>query len=80
MVALLDAAPGIDRLLRPLCRMLGVARPKLPPRPTARRPTPRQPPPTPAVPPTRAIPCDDRPRGARAPPQFLRRSTGRFPA
>ncbi len=46
MVALLDAAPGIDRLLRPFCRMLGVARPKLPPRPrsAAPSPPPRQPP------------------------------------
>ncbi len=38
MLALLDTAPGIERLLRPFCRMLGVARPKLPPRP-ARQPT-----------------------------------------
>ncbi len=84
MVALLEAAPGIDRLLRPLCRMLAVARPKLPPRPTARRPTTRQPPHAPAAPPThdipRAIPRDDRPRAARAPPQFLRRSTRPYPA
>ncbi len=46
MIALLDAAPGIERLLRPFCRMLGVARPKLPPRPrsAAPSPPPRQPP------------------------------------
>ncbi len=72
MIALLDAAPGIDRLLRPLCRMLAVARPKLPPRP--KRPAP-QPPHAPATPPTRDIPRGDRPRAARAPPQFLRRFT-----
>ncbi len=84
MVALLGAAPGIDRLLRPLCRMLAVARPKLPPRPTTRRPPPRQPLPAPAAPPTRDIPRDsilrDRPRAARAPPQFLRRFTRPFSA
>ncbi len=75
MIALLDAAPGIDRLLRPLCRMLAVARPKLPPRPKRpARPAP-QPPHAPATPPTRDIPRGDRPRAARAPPQFLRRFT-----
>ncbi len=78
MVALLDAAPGIDRLLRPLCRMLGVARPKLPPRPTTPRPTtprPTTPRPIPRHPPkkpfaaatARAIPRF-RPRPAHGPP------------
>ena len=78
MRALLDAAPGIDRLLRPLCRMLGVARPKLPPRPTTPRPTtprPTTPRPIPRHPPkkpfaaatARAIPRF-RPRPAHGPP------------
>ncbi len=78
MVALLDAAPGIDRLLRPFCRMLGVARPKLPPRsPSPRPPQPSSPqswPPSPPAAPRHPVgpatrPASAaRPRSARAPP------------
>ncbi len=78
MRALLDAAPGIDRLLRPFCRMLGVARPKLPPRSNQRpsqRPTRRPAAPRAAAPAAQrsaGVPARDlphrRPRPARAPP------------
>ena len=79
MLALLDAAPGIERLLRPFCRMLGVTRPKQPPRPTtprpiapspttpsltARLPPPRHPPDPSAAPPAGAAP-HSRPHPAR---------------
>ena len=51
MAALLQARPGLDRLLRPLCRMLGVKPPSTPTRyPTANPPqatTPARPEPTP---------------------------------
>jgi hypothetical protein len=67
MAALLEAAPGIERLLRPLCRMLGVARPKPPPRATPRsRAAPRKPPP-PLAPPREAL-ARWRLRPRRAPP------------
>ncbi len=67
MAALLEAAPGIERLLRPLCRMLGVARPKPPPRSTPQsRPAPRKPPPAP--PPAREELARWRLRPRRAPP------------
>ncbi len=83
MVALLDAAPGIDRLLRPFCRMLGVTRPKLPPRPTRRpaRPASARPPPPPAAtasatpsPAPAPAPPTGRPRPARPPPASPQRS------
>ncbi len=68
MAALLAAAPGVERLLRPLCRMLGVARPRPPLRSTPRsRPAPRQPPP-PAQPPAREKLARWRLRPRRAPP------------
>jgi hypothetical protein len=46
MAALVEAAPQMGRLLRPLCRSLGVRLPPgLPPQPGAAKPrTPRQPP------------------------------------
>lgn len=87
MAALLEAAPGIERLLRPLCRMLGVERPPLPPRPTS-PPTspipPRQPPPAEPAAASAAPPAADisriRPRPARAPPAAARRTARPHPA
>ena len=85
MLALLDTAPGIERLLRPFCRMLGVARPKLPPRPTAPRPTtprpiaPRHPSNSSAEPPAPDIPRA-RPRPARAPPSLRHAARPPHPA
>ncbi len=84
MAALLAAAPGIERLLRPLCRMLGVTRPTLPPRPVPpSRPAPRQappsPPPPPASPQSRALALG-RPHPGRAPPTALRAAPSPHPA
>jgi len=53
-VELIAATPQVQRLLRPLCRMLGVTHPAIPPLPRRRR---RQSSPAPAVPRREAIPA-----------------------
>ncbi len=76
MAALLAAAPQAGRILRPLCRMLGVRPPAvvaLPPRPAERSANSRPsasfgPPPSAAPPPRRAEPVPLRPPRACGPP------------
>jgi len=79
---LVQAAPQAARLLRPLCRALGIPQPDwlaLPHRPRARRPTGEQPPPPQAQPSTPERPLQPYVRAAarawRDPPRLRKKST-----
>ncbi len=71
MAALIAAAPQAGRILRPLCRMLGV------PPPPGLRPAPPAPP---AAPPSLVAPCEVPPAATPAAPPPRRRLPARPPA
>jgi hypothetical protein len=65
MAALLATAPQAGRILRPLCRMLGVPPPPAPPaRPQAAKPAPAKPEPAPATPTTSGAAAPEPPHHA----------------